>query len=159
MKHYKAQWGTFLVVMSALQTALCLGLAFVAFRHGGTLSWGGFLLLAVLVGCVFFVIRGYTVTPDAILVHRLLWKTRLPLAGLQSAQSKPLPMWPGLRIGNDGFFSCTGWCYSRGLGFYRVFVTDDRQGVVLRYPNRTVAVSPAAPEEFVHALAIPSHAA
>jgi hypothetical protein len=91
-------------------------------------------------------------------VHRLLWTTRLPLAGLQSAQVEPLPVWLVIRIGNGGFFSCTGWRYSPGLGFYRVFVTDHRQAVVVRYPNRTVAISPAAPEEFVHDLTIPSHA-
>ncbi|MGD0746064.1 MAG: PH domain-containing protein [Verrucomicrobiota bacterium] len=157
MKHYKAYWATSLVVMSTLLTALFLGLAFVSFKHGGTSSWVGLLLLALVVGCALFAIRGYTVTPDAILVHRLLWATRLPLAGLQSAQVETLP-WLVIRIGNGGFFSCTGWRYSPSLGFYRVFVTC-RQAVVLRYlnRNRTVAVSPATPEEFVRELAIPPH--
>ena len=159
MKRYKAHWGTPLVVMSSLLTALFLGVAFVGFKQGGTSFWMGLWLLALVVGCALFTIRGYTVTPDAILVHRLFWSTRLPRAGLQSAQIESLPMWLVIRIGNGGFFSCTGWRYSPRLGCYRVFVTDRRRVVMLRYPNRKVAVSPAAPDEFIHELAVPSRVA
>jgi hypothetical protein len=159
MKRYEAHWGTLLVVVSSLLTALFLGLAFVEFKHGGTSFWVGLWLLALVVGCALFAIRGYTVTPDAILVHRLLWSTRLPRAGLQSARVESLPIWLVIRIGNGGFFSCTGWRYSPRLGFYRVFVTDRRHAVVLRYTNRTVVVSPTAPDEFVHDLAVPSRVA
>lgn len=159
MKRYKAHWGMLLIVLSSLLTAWCLGLAFVEFKQGGTSFWTGLWLVALVVGCVLFTIRGYTVTPDAILVHRLLWATRVPRAGLQSAQVEPISLWGGIRIGNGGFFSFTGWNYRPGSGFCRVYLTDRRRVVVLRYPNRKVAVSPAAPEEFVHDLAVPSHVA
>ena len=92
MKHYKAPWSPLLVSLSTLLTAVCLGNAFAEFRHGGAESWVGWLLVALVVGCALFTIRGYTVTPDAI--------------------------------------------------------------VMLRYPNRMVAISPAAPEDFVHDLAL-----
>jgi hypothetical protein len=114
----------------------------------------GWLLVALVVGCAFFTIRGYTVTPDAILVHRLVWNTRLPLAGLQSARVERKPRRWGIRIGNGGFFSFSGFHYTPGLGFWRVLVTDHRRLVMLRYPNRMVAISPAAPEDFVRDLAI-----
>jgi len=158
MKHYKAHWGPLLVVLSSLLTILCLGLAFVEFRHGGVSSWTGLYLLALVVGSALFTIRGHTVAPGAIWVDRLLWKTRLPLAGLQSARVETT-LRPGIRIGNGGFFSFTGWHYSPGLGFCRVYLTARRRVVVLRYADRTVAVSPVAPEKFVHDLGVPSHVA
>ena len=152
MKHYKAHWGTFLVVMSTLLTVLCLGLALAEFRHKGASTWVGWLLLALVVGCALCSIRGYTVTPEAIMVHRPVWSTRVPLAGLQSARREWQSPWRGIRIGNGGFFSFTGWRWSPGLGFYRVFATNAADRVVLRYPNRTVVVSPSAPEDFIREL-------
>lgn len=145
------------MALSALQTCMFLGLALFTLLHG--LWWVSLLLLVTTVSCVFLSIRGYTVTSDAILVHRLFWVTRLPLAGLQSAKPQPGGLWQGIRIGNGGFFSFTGWRYSPGMGLYRVFVTDPKHAVVLQYARRKLVVSPCAPEEFVHDLSIPSHAA
>jgi hypothetical protein len=153
MKHYKAQWDTSLIVVSSLATVTCLGIAFVAFRHGGASWWLGLALLALVGGCALFAIRGYAVTPEAILVHRLLWTTRLPLAGLRSAQFEPNAMrWSLRTFGNGGFFSFSGFYRNKPLGTYRAFVTDRHQTVVLRYDGRTVVVSPASPEEFAHEL-------
>ena len=153
MRQYKASWSPFLIIMSTLLTALCLGLAFAEFRREGASAWVGWLLVALVIGCALFSIRGYTVAPEEILVHRLLWTTRVPLAGLQSARRESLPWWRGIRIGNGGFFSFTGWRYNPGLGFYRVFATNSPDRVVLRYPNRTVVVSPSPPDDFVGELA------
>jgi len=157
MKHYQARWGTELVVLSTLLTALCLGLAFVEFRRSGASAWVGWLLLALVAGCALFSIRGYTITPAAILIHRLFWNTRVPRSDLQSARREPQFPWQGIRIGNGGFFSFTGWRYSPGLGVYRVFATNSSDRVVLRYPNHTVVVSPSAPEDFVRDLAVPDN--
>ena len=143
-----------LVILSTLLTAGCLGYAFAEFRHGGADSRVGWLLVALVVGCALFTIRGYTVTPDAILVHRLVWNTRLPLAGLQSARVEQMRRPWGVRIGNGGFFSFSGFHYTPGLGLWRVLVTDHSRLVMLRYPNRMVAISPATPEAFVQDLAL-----
>jgi hypothetical protein len=51
--------------------------------------------------------------------------------------------------GNGGFFSFTGFYFNRLLGRYRAWVTDPRRVVVLRFPARTVVISPAEPEEFI----------
>jgi len=40
-KHYKAHWGTSLVVLSSVVTALCLTIAFFAIRNGGDSVWLG----------------------------------------------------------------------------------------------------------------------
>ena len=154
MKRYDARWDALLVVISTLLTALCLGLAISEFWRHGVSAWVGWLLIALVAGCALFSIRGYTVTPEALFVQRLFWSTRVPLAGLQSARHEHMPIWRGIRIGNGGFFSFTGWRYSPGYGLYRVFVTNGSDRVVLRYTNRTVVVSPSEPEEFIRDLPV-----
>lgn len=161
MKRYPAPWGKSLVVVSTLATVLCLAitLSLTGLLHGW-LRWEALLPLAIVLGSAPFTIRGYTVTPDVLLVHRLFWTTRLSLAGLESAQVEPEAMRGSIRtFGNGGLFSFTGFYYNRLLGAYRAFVTDPRQAVVLRFPKRKVVVSPGAPEEFVRNLPLPTHAA
>jgi hypothetical protein len=153
MKHYAAPWSGLLVIITLPMTALCLGLAIHSTLRGG---WGlSLFLVALTVGCACTSIRGYSITPDAILIHRPFWTTHLPLAGLQSAQVAQPGMLAGIRIGNGGFFSFTGWRYGTRLGLYRVFLTDHHQAVILRYPLRTIAISPSPPGEFVRDLPIP----
>ena len=161
MKHYNAPWSTSLVVATSVVTVLLLGITLgMTFYGRGIIPWVGLLPLAILVCSVPFTIRGYTVASDAILVHRLLWTTRLPLSGLESAKFEPEVMRGSLRtFGNGGLFSISGFFRNKALGAYRAFVTDQHQTVVLHYSGRTVVVSPSSPEEFVHDICVPSHSA
>jgi hypothetical protein len=159
MKTYKAPWCKALVIVSVLATLLCLGIAFGTpllprAKHGGeTGYWLAWLPLALVLVCPLFIVRGYTIVPDAILVRRLLWDTRLPRAGLRSAVADPLAMRKSIRTcGNGGFYSITGFYWNKTLRSYRAFVTDPRLAVVLRYEKRTVVVSPGEPEDFVREL-------
>src|SRR5579872_4246898 len=161
MKHYQAPWSKLLILISLLATVLCLAVAVFVARLGGRApTWVAVLPLVIVIGSALFTIRGYTVTPDAIMVQRLLWTTRLPLAGLQSARYEPEAMRRSVRLfGNGGLFSFTGFYYNKLLGTYRAFVTDPRRAVVLRYPKRTFVLTPSAPEDFIHSLSVPGHAA
>ncbi|MGA2281433.1 MAG: PH domain-containing protein [Verrucomicrobiota bacterium] len=155
MKHFKAPWCISLIVVSALVTILCVGITISAqpwaARHGN--EWLAWLPLALVFGCAPFTIRGYTITPDTILVHRLFWATRLPRAGLQSARVDPQAMrWSIRTCGNGGLFSATGFYWNKSLGSYRAYVMNPRRAVVLKFERRTVVVSPDAPEEFVREL-------
>ena len=161
MKPYRAPWSTSLIVFSLLVTVLCVGISAVAWwesdvRHAGSpFRWLALLPLFLLFATALFTIRGYTITPDVILVHRLLWSTPLPRIGLESAQVEPDAMRGSIRtFGNGGAFSFTGFYYNKRLGSYRAYVTDLRRTVVLRYAKRKVVLSPATPEDFVHDLAL-----
>jgi hypothetical protein len=161
MKHYEARWSTSLIVMSIITTVLCLGIPVGAWfnlagKHPpGALGFAVLLPLAILFGCALFTIRGYSMSSDNILVHRLLWSTVLPRTGLESAEVEPNAMRGSLRtFGNGGAFSFTGFYYNKRLGHYRAYVTDPRRSVVLRYAHRRVVLSPATPEDFVYDLAI-----
>ncbi len=104
-------------------------------------------------GCAHYTVRGYTILPDAIFVHRLNWDKRLPLAGLQSVRVEPNAMRWNLRtFGNGGFFSFTGYFRNKLLGSYRAFITDRKRTVVLKFTEGTIVVSPDAPEDFVRAV-------
>jgi hypothetical protein len=150
---YEAPWDKLLRVISVLLTTLCCVIALFVINHGGVGLWIGIGLLSLVLGCALFIVRGYTVTADSILVHRLFWSTRLPLNNLAFATFQPDVMRWSIRVlGNGGFFSFTGLYRNRLLGRYRAFVTDRQRTVVLRYPRRTVVISPDPPEEFVHEL-------
>lgn len=124
------------------------------------MPWIALLPLAIIAGGALFTIRGYTVTPDAVWVHRLFWKTRLSLTGLQSARFEPDAMSGSIRIfGNGGLFSFSGFFRNKTLGTYRAIVTDPHLTVVLRFSSRTMVVSPSTPEDFVHEIAIARPAA
>jgi len=159
MKNYRAPWCTALIVVSILATLLCFGIVFGTPllpqpKHGGEVGmWFRWLMLLLPAVCALFTIRGFAITPDAILVHRLFWSTRLLREGLQSASYEPNAMRKSIRTcGNGGFYSITGWYWSKSLGAYRAYVTDTRQTVVLRFDRGTVVLSPGEPEEFVRTL-------
>ena len=163
MKHYEAPWSTSLIVMSVLTSVICLSVssgawwAAVAKHQAAPVRWVALLPLVILFCTALFTIRGYAITSDAILVHRLLWSTSLPRLGLQSARVEPDAMHGSIRtFGNGGAFSFSGFYYNKRLGSYRAFVTDPRRAVVLRYATRRVVVSPDAPESFVYDLGLPT---
>ena len=161
MKHYEAPWSTSLIAMSIVTTVICLGVAgggwwSLAAKHAhSALGWAALLPLVILFGAALFTIRGYSLSSDSILVHRLLWSTELPRAGLESAEVDLEAMRGSLRtFGNGGAFSFTGFYCNKRLGSYRAYVTDPRRAVVLRYAKRRVVLSPATPEDFVDDLVL-----
>lgn len=161
MRSYEAPWSMSLIVISSLATVLCAGMA-IGFIWSGVraLPWFALLPIAIIAATAPFAIRGYAVTADALLIRRLLWTTRLPLDGLRSAKFEPDATRRSIRtLGNGGLFSFTGAFSNETLGAYRAYATDLRRTVVLRFPSRTVVVSPSAPEAFVHDVTVARHAA
>ena len=156
MKTYQAPWGKPLVICSGLLVALAVACVIAAAFMRSYITpvflapFAQWLLPVIVLGCLPFMIRGYGLTEDAILIRRLFWTTRLDRGGLKSAEVIPKAMNKSMRTcGNGGGFSFTGWYWSKPLGFYRAFVTDLNRTVVLRFEKRTVVVSPDEPEDFV----------
>lgn len=155
MRTYRAPWGRPLIVISTVLVVLSVASVVVwpvimRGQEGAALWLVRWALPVIVLGCVPFMVLGYTLTEDAILIRRLLWTTRIERSGLQSAEHVPKVMNRSLRVcGNGGGFSFTGWYWSKPLGLYRAFVTDLNRTVVLRFAKRTVVVSPDDPEGFV----------
>jgi hypothetical protein len=146
---YKAPWGKTLCWMSAFSVVVVLAVSVPIFLKIKR-EPAGWLVALLLPVATLFIVRSYAIEPNVLAIRRLLWTTRLPLAGLQSAEVSPNVMRGSLRLfGNGGMFSFTGLFRNRALGNYRAFVTDLTRTVVLRFPKRTVVVSPENPERFV----------
>jgi hypothetical protein len=137
--------------MSAFSVVVVLAVTLpLLFKVKSESRWVVTALLLMLPVAALFVVRSYAIEFNELLIRRLLWTTHLPLAGLQSAEVVPDVMRGSLRLfGNGGMFSITGLFRNRALGNYRAFVTDLKKTVVLRFPKRTVVVSPENPEQFV----------
>jgi len=154
-KVYPAPWGKALR-RSSLGLVMLSGLLPLGFAclSGGSARWiAAWLLPLLLAGTVPFMIRSYAIRGGDLFIRWLFWTTRVPLAGLKSAEVIPGAMSRSLRIcGNGGAFSFAGWFWNKPLGHYRAFVTDLDRTVVLRFAKRTVVVSPTEPEDFVRQL-------
>lgn len=158
VKIYRAPWGRALKWLSAAMVLVTVVLMLLPFFPQEKVPlWasqgavGGMPLL--LLACLMFTVRGYEITEDVVLVRRLFWKTRLPLAGLKSVEAIPRAMSKSLRTcGNGGIFSFTGWYWNRSLGSFHAYVTDLERTVVIRLAKRTVVISPENPAEFVRDL-------
>jgi hypothetical protein len=81
----------------------------------------------------------------------VLGRKRFPLEGLVDAGRDPDVMRWAIRIvGNGGLGSIRGRFWSKRLGRFYAFLSGTENAVVLRWPDKVVAVSPADPEFFIH---------
>ncbi len=149
MKFYGAPWSKWLVAISVLATLICLGIV-VGMPFPRPSFWLRAGLPLLLLIAALFMVRGYTVTPTEIMIHRLGWVTHLPLVNLESVRAAPSCMRFARRLwGNGGLYSFTGLYRTKVLGYFRAFVTDGMRTVVLRFPSKTVVISPDDPNDFV----------
>jgi hypothetical protein len=160
MKSYAAPWGKLLVGLTAFSTLICLGVSIAVGLNMRSIPEtedivraAAALPMLVVVVAALFMVRGYVVTADEIIVQRPLWSNHFERARLQSASVDPDALRGSIRLfGNGGLFSFTGWFRSPKLGRYRAYVTDPARCVILRFADRIIVVSPADPAAFVRDL-------
>jgi hypothetical protein len=156
---FGAPWGTSLKLMTAVSAAILLGVASIPLFTGpsGNIFWiliMSVMPLSILFICLLFMIRGYVLTEDTLFVRRLLWNTRVPLSGLQSACVEDSQEFKGTirTCGNGGMFCFAGWFWNKKLGSFRAFATNSKSIVVLRFPDKTIVVTPLQPDKFISLL-------
>jgi hypothetical protein len=153
---FRAPWGRSLRLATGMSVAILLALPALGVLAGPRtllLWWIAMVVfpLAILVGALPFVVRGYVLTEHALEIRRLGWVTTLPLRGLEAASGDVELLRGSLRIfGNGGLFSISGWFWNRRLGVYRAFATDLSRAVVLRFRDRRpVLVTPHDTQHFL----------
>ncbi len=152
---FKAPWSRSLKVITRIVVVVLVALIGLGVFWSGDIGAGARVgligvSLLVLLGSAALMVRGYTLSQDEIVVRRLGWATRLPLATLQAIEGKADAMQRSLRlIGIGGLFSFVGWYWNKSLRLYRVYATDPSRAVVLRYPNRTIVITPHDPQQFI----------
>jgi len=152
---FRAPWSRGLrkiSIASSVLLALATLTALLAWRYTGVDA----ALLAIVLPPVILIVsalcmvKGYVLTNEAIVVKRLGWETRLPLAGLQAVAGDNEAMDRSLRLfGNGGLLSYTGYFWNRKIGRYRAFATDPSRSIVLSYPKRKVVITPDDPQRFI----------
>jgi hypothetical protein len=81
----------------------------------------------------------------------VLGKKRFPLQGAVEVRRDPDAMkWAIKLFANGGLGSLRGSFRSRRLGKFYAFMTGTENAVVVRWPDKTVVVSPADPEFFIY---------
>jgi len=157
---FSAPWGRKVILITILTGFLLLilpAIQFVVLRAAHAQAMNFWVLLSVLVvppavllGCAFFMIRGYTLDAGRLIVQRLIWSNTLDLGDLESVYHDPEATKRSVKIiGNDGLFAMCGTFRNKTLGRYRAFVTDPQRAVVLKLRTRTVVVTPDDPEKFI----------
>jgi hypothetical protein len=160
-REFAAPWGKLLIGMTALITVILIGIpAYGMFMSGsGMADDSSFLFVmvgipaAIYLGALLFVVRGYKISNNELLIHRLLWSNKIELTRLRSVNVNPEAMAKSIRtFGNGGLFSFSGRFRNSELGSYRAFAMDPKKSVVLRFTDKTIVVTPDKPEEFAAAL-------
>lgn len=152
MRHFEARLSPRFRGATLAIAAVLVGLAAWSVATGSTHSAGVLLAILLLMGLLS--VRGYTVQPGRLVVHRPGWSTRIDLAGLVEARPAPDALRGAWSLASTrGMFGTVGWVRCRGLGTCRAYVTDPARAVVLRFHGRApVIVSPRAPGELAAAL-------
>lgn len=152
---FAAPWSTSLKVISISASVFLIGATWLVPLPATTSSiiWGvvRFLPVLILVGCAPFTIRGYEIAEGCLWVQRLVWKTRIPLQSLTTAEWRPGSFGFAWRTcGNGGLYSFTGWYYQKSLGAFRALATRTTDGVILTFSDRKpIVVTPDDPARFV----------
>jgi len=107
--------------------------------------------LAVLLGSLPFMVRGYVLTETHLEVRRLGWRSLLPLADLVAVTGEPQGLRGSLRLfGNGGLFGISGWFWNRSIGRFRAYATDPDRAVLLRYRDGSkIVVTPHDVQHFL----------
>ncbi len=152
--HFHAPWAKSLKIMTVLSVLILAGLPVIGIATGpeDSLIWVFFMIgmpLSMIFIASLFIILGYVLTADELLVQRLFWNSRIALSGLLSAEVDADAMAQSIRtFGNGGMFCFAGAFSNKKLGSYRAFATDPKRSVVLRFLKRTIVVTPDRPEVF-----------
>jgi len=152
---FRAPWGRPLRLATGLSIAVLMGVAAsgALILERAPLSVSLLMIalpLVILLASLLCRVRGYVLDEDAIVVRRTAWQTVLPLKDLKSVAGDATAMHGSLRLfANGGIFSFTGEFWNRKLGRYRALATDPERAVVLRYPGRTIVITPHDPQQFI----------
>ncbi|WP_299412362.1 PH domain-containing protein [Acaryochloris sp. IP29b_bin.148] len=155
---YSAPWGMSLKIISSVTSVLLIGIALIGLLTGPKGNWIWILSmviipLGILIVTALFTVRGYVLTPDALLVKRLVWTTPIPLQELTTVEADSNAMEGSIKtFGNGGLFSFSGSFRNKRLGPYRALATDIRHCVVLKFDRKAIVITPEKPLAFVNQL-------
>lgn len=154
MEFRAAPWPGLLLIMTVVGSVLLLGITVVLSSQEAT-RWMAGIPFMVWGLCLFYCVRGFRVTPDELVIRRLVNETRIPLAGFERAEHNPqLLLNARRRFGNNGLFAFVGMFHNEALGAFRMYATDPNKAVIVRFADQVVVVTPADPDKFMQVLPV-----
>lgn len=153
---FRAPWGTSVKLITfVLQIPLFLIIIINFGILPNQILWAKILgvgvpLLLVLI-VPFFMILGYEIRQNQLIIKRPGWITKIDLSNISSVEVNPDAMKGSIRtFGNGGLYCFCGAFSNKLLGRYRAFVTDPKNSVIIRAATGKVyVVSPENPALFV----------
>jgi len=134
-----------LVVLETIAKASRLDTGMIAFRIG--------LVIFIGIVSVLFLIRGYSVTNDAVQILHFGWATSLKIKDLTEVEKVPFEAMNGIGLfGIWGIFSFTGIARNSTYGIHRRYLTNRFHAVALKFGSKTIVVSPDDPGKFINLL-------
>lgn len=156
---FRAPWGGLLKGITALGTAILVGIPVMGLLIDPTEAEPWWTLTMVVMPLLilaitgFTTILGYTVTSEAIFVERPGRRTRIELRDVVKVEADERAMSGSLRtFGNGGLFSFSGRYRNQRLGGYVAYATDPARAVVVQTARRTLVLTPDDPQAFVSAV-------
>jgi hypothetical protein len=147
---FRAPWAIAVTVVTVCVTTLLVGMALFGLLASGTSVSMVLLPMAVLLGTLPFMVCGYVLRDDELLIERFGWGIHVPLREVESAVADPEAIRGSIRLcGSGGLFGFFGWFRNSKLGVYRAYGTDPKLCVVVKLNNRTIVVTPDDPQRFV----------
>jgi hypothetical protein len=154
--HFSAPWSLAVRIITLIVLALLLGVSLTgltAMPAGVPFAAKVMMVvmpLAIVVGTLPFMVNGYVLREDELLIERLGWCNHVPLSTVVSATIDPDAIRGSIRLcGSGGLFGFFGWFRNRKLGVYRAYGTDPARSVVVKLSHRTLVITPDDPNRFV----------
>lgn len=148
-------------IVTALVVIILIAIALLpAFVPDGRLApavggWVAPVIAGPLVGGILCtaIVRGYRLTEEELQIVRLGRITRYSLNSLTAVEVDREVMRSAWKTwGNDGLGAVTGRFRSKKLGAFEALLTDTAHTVVLRWPGRTLVISPERETYFVESV-------
>ncbi len=156
---FDAPWALSLKITTGLSLFILIAIPVIFFSYASLANDLGrtiiilFLPMFILIGASLFIIRGYVITSDSIIVKQLGWSKKFDLDKLKSIKFDPNAMAASVRtFGNGGIFSYVGRFSNNSLGSYRAYATNPSLSVILYFKDETIVLTPDRPEYFVSSI-------
>lgn len=149
----RERWTTAAAVLLGVVGMTALGV--VSTARSGDPRW---LFASLPFALVLFVVgryapTGYRLAPDGVRIQRRAGPRVIPYRTIRAVDREPRGLGGLMLLGSRGVFGRFGRYWSRGLGFYRLDLTNREQVVWLTTDAGLVGLSPDRPAEFVERLA------
>lgn len=153
---FGAPWAAVVKVVTIVVCALLVGVILfgLAALPANTPRFASLLMvvapIGILLGTLPFLVRGYVLRDDELLIERLGWANHVPLNTVVSVVADADAIRGSIRLcGSGGLFGFFGWFRNGRLGVYRAYGTDPKRCVVLKLTRRTIVITPDDPQRFV----------